>query len=277
MSTFVGVLVVASATPKARAVEATRENCANALTDLGLPTEPYAFDEGWLGDTHVFGDVECESKRGHLYIARGRDVIVEDGYFGTEALTARDAVVQAQREATKEADEARDARIAEARADHSEQVAQLDADAQRQLREIREREIPEAVAEAAAALQAEREEEERQKQEATAERAAAAAARKAERAAERRAAEVEERRKGFHCLSGWSGAHRSVVDMVESRLNDPGSFDHEETRVAPVEDGRHQFFMRYRARNGFGALVTGMAHGTYGHVDCEDVEITEIQ
>lgn len=67
------------------------------------------------------------------------------------------------------------------------------------------------------------------------------------------------------------------MKTIESVLNDPDSFDHDETLVAPVVDGRHQFTMRYRARNAFGALVVGVAKGSYGHHDCDDVDITQAQ
>lgn len=67
-------------------------------------------------------------------------------------------------------------------------------------------------------------------------------------------AEQENRRKGFHCLSAWDGSHRGVKEYVENRLRDPDSFEHLETRITPVKNGKHTLFMTYRARNGFGGM-----------------------
>lgn len=94
-------------------------------------------------------------------------------------------------------------------------------------------------------------------------RAAEEAAREAEEAAE----EAENRRAGFHCLSFWDGSHPRVVTQVQASLNDPDSFKHDETRVTPVsDDGIHEFIMEFRARNGFGGTVRGMATDSYQSV-----------
>lgn len=101
-----------------------------------------------------------------------------------------------------------------------------------------------------------------------------------EKAAEQQREEAEafeKNRKGFHCLSGWDGSQRHVVNAVKEALNDPGSFDHISTVVAPVNNNRHTFKMEYRAKNGFGALIKGTATGTYGNKDCADVNIISYQ
>ena len=68
-----------------------------------------------------------------------------------------------------------------------------------------------------------------------------------------------------------------MVKLIEPMLNDSDSFDHDGTLVSPAVNGRHRFTMRYRARNGFGALIVGTAKGTYGAEECSDVELTRAQ
>jgi hypothetical protein len=66
---------------------------------------------------------------------------------------------------------------------------------------------------------------------------------------------AEDKRKGFHCLSGWNGAYRPLESYVKERLRDPDSYDHIETRITPVnEKGEHVLVMKYRAKNGFGGM-----------------------
>lgn len=85
----------------------------------------------------------------------------------------------------------------------------------------------------------------------------------------------EDERKGFHCLSAWDGSHRAVVSYIEQNLKDPSSFDHDETRITPVdENGEHLLIMRYRAKNGFGALTIGNATATINNSDCSATMIS---
>ena len=98
-----------------------------------------------------------------------------------------------------------------------------------------------------------------------------------EKQALKTAEEDEKRRKGFHCLSVWNGTHSGVISRVKAILNDPDSFEHDETLVAPMQNGQHQFTMKYRAKNGFGAIMRGNALGTYGHEDCNDINLTQAQ
>ncbi|WP_070157488.1 zinc ribbon domain-containing protein [Sphingobium phenoxybenzoativorans] len=80
---------------------------------------------------------------------------------------------------------------------------------------------------------------------------------------------AENKRKGFHCLSAWDGSHRGVADAVKERLRDPDSFEHIETRIAPVDkDGAHALLMKYRARNGFGGMNVSEALATVKNSDC---------
>lgn len=87
--------------------------------------------------------------------------------------------------------------------------------------------------------------------------------------------ELEDRRKGFHCLSKWDGSHAAFKQEILDQLRDPDSFDHVETRVTPVGgNGRHQLYMDYRAKNGFGGMNFGTAKGYYDHETCEHVVLT---
>lgn len=95
---------------------------------------------------------------------------------------------------------------------------------------------------------------------------AEAEARKAE---EKAKAELENRRKGFHCLSSWDGSHRAVKNYVEDEMRDPDSFEHIETRITAVnEKGKHTLIMKYRARNGFGGMTVGVATATVENAGC---------
>ena len=81
---------------------------------------------------------------------------------------------------------------------------------------------------------------------------------------------AEEKRKGFHCLSDWDGSHTAVVRATKKQLRDPKSFDHSKTMVWPVSvDGKHQFVMQYRAKNGFGGLTMGVVKGEYSNETCQ--------
>lgn len=73
---------------------------------------------------------------------------------------------------------------------------------------------------------------------------------------------------GFHCLSGWDGSHREFVAAVKAKLRDPGSFEHDETRVAPVSNGKHAITMKFGSRNGFGGMNRSIAVGDYDHKTC---------
>lgn len=79
--------------------------------------------------------------------------------------------------------------------------------------------------------------------------------------------DAENKRKGFHCLSGWDGSEPDVVEAVKRTLRDPGSFEHVKTTITPVNaKGFHYLIMIYRARNGFGGMNIGrvIAHVTPG-------------
>ena len=88
-------------------------------------------------------------------------------------------------------------------------------------------------------------------------------------AAAKAAEEVEEKRKGFHCLSAWDASHDGVVQLVRDRMNDPDSFDHIETLIAPVnENGKHALSMEFTGNNAFGGRVRQKAVAIVDNETC---------
>lgn len=74
---------------------------------------------------------------------------------------------------------------------------------------------------------------------------------------------------GFNCLSGWDGSNASLVKQIKDQLRDPDSFEHDETRITPENNGKHMVSMRYRARNGFGGMNVATAIAEVDHNTCE--------
>jgi hypothetical protein len=83
------------------------------------------------------------------------------------------------------------------------------------------------------------------------------------------AANAENDRKGFNCLSSWDGSNASLVKQIKEQLRDPDSFEHDETRITPENNGKHTVFMKYRARNGFGGMNVARAVAEVDHNTCE--------
>ena len=92
---------------------------------------------------------------------------------------------------------------------------------------------------------------------------------------EERAERLEDRRKGFHCLSDWDGNHDGLEALVRPLLQDPGSMQTYETLIGPVRDGKHQITMNFGARNAFGGMVRHTAKGEVDHKTCE-ATLTEL-
>ncbi|MCA3451160.1 MAG: hypothetical protein INF92_12485 [Rhodobacter sp.] len=92
------------------------------------------------------------------------------------------------------------------------------------------------------------------------------------------AAKERDKAFGLWCLSAWDGSHPEFVKAVQDRLNDPDSFQHDDTMVWTVRpDGRNQIVMAFRARNGFGGTVRHKAAGTFDNKTCSFVEIDLIE
>ena len=58
-------------------------------------------------------------------------------------------------------------------------------------------------------------------------------------------------------FSGWDGSNPELVEYVKSRMNDPNSFEHVETKFYEHDGGdKLRIVMTYRGKNGFGGVVT---------------------
>ena len=79
---------------------------------------------------------------------------------------------------------------------------------------------------------------------------------------------MEERRKGFHCLSAWDGNHDGIETLVRARLNDPGSMETHRTVIGPVVNGQHRIKLDFSAANAFGGMVRSTAIGYVDHDTC---------
>ena len=89
--------------------------------------------------------------------------------------------------------------------------------------------------------------------------------------------EIEERHKGFHCLSSWDGNHGGMTELIKARLNDPDSMETREPRITPVNNaGQHRIIVNFTARNAFGGVVRSRAFGLVDNETCE-ATITSIE
>ena len=97
-----------------------RSECETIVKNLGYPVDDYAFKEAGIfsSEQHIFGSLSCfvdsEGKFDSLY--RGDTPVAEDGYYGLEALAARDAAIAEADAAERTAKAKRDAAISNARA-----------------------------------------------------------------------------------------------------------------------------------------------------------------
>jgi len=263
----VGVSFLVLLSQQSFALDVSKEMCVQALSELQLPTEKYELKEGWTSTKHIFGKkTQCYEKGGAIYIRSGSDVYAEDGYFGAEALAARDKINSIRDEKEDVLRDERDEKIKVIRNEFKSAVRTLNEETEGQLTQVRENKIPTLISEGIIADRNLKESEAQAKKQ-----------QKADKKAKKLAEKAENERKGFHCLSGLSGAHRQVLSTVKSLLNDPKSFEHVETRVTAVTNGRHGFTMKYRAKNGFGGTIVGEAGGSYGHDDCNDIKFIKYE
>ncbi|WP_313473974.1 hypothetical protein [Stutzerimonas kunmingensis] len=72
---------------------------------------------------------------------------------------------------------------------------------------------------------------------------------------EQRAQAAAERRKRVEAqFSAWDGSHRGLERLVKQSMNDPDSYEHDQTKF--VDKGDYLVvFMTFRGRNGFGGMV----------------------
>ena len=87
--------------------------------------------------------------------------------------------------------------------------------------------------------------------------------------AEDLAKDAEDRTKGFHCLSKLDGNHDGLEALIRERLNDPGSMETIETRIAAANaQGDHRIELDFTAKNAFGGRVRNTAHGWVSQSTC---------
>lgn len=56
------------------------------------------------------------------------------------------------------------------------------------------------------------------------------------------------------CFSAWNGSHRNLETLVKKSMNDPDSYEHDETRYS--DKGDHLIVQTtFRGKNGFGGVV----------------------
>jgi hypothetical protein len=84
--------------------------------------------------------------------------------------------------------------------------------------------------------------------------------------------EIEEKQKGLHCLRGWDGSSRELVDYVKKNMRDPDSFKHRETRIGPNINNTHFIHMMYSGKNGFGGVTVEGVSGKLSS-DCKLIEV----
>ena len=271
-TTVIGTLLLTST--NVAALEITKEVCFEALGDLGLSTGGYELKKSWGSEKHTFsGNTECFERDKSVYIRSNNIVYAEDGFFGKTSLDARDKLLSIQRERKDSIKSDYSKAVALAKKERDIAISEMNDEIQIQLQQIQENDIPSSIATAMEADLVAKEEAEK----ARIAREENRARLKAKKIAAKKAEKEENNRKGFHCLSGFSGKQPFAVLALKPQLKDPKSFDHIETLVGPENNGRHTITIRYRANNSFGATVIGAAAGTYSNQNCEDVEITVIQ
>lgn len=56
------------------------------------------------------------------------------------------------------------------------------------------------------------------------------------------------------CFSGWDGSHRETTALIKKAMNDPDSYQHDETKY--VDNGDHLVIISsFRGKNAFGGVV----------------------
>ena len=268
-----------------------KEDCENALQSLGYSINAYVFEEaGWVSkEKHIFNEtlVCFVTKNSEIHSIKDNGILIaKDGFFGQDALAKRDALNSERKKSIDEAKREIDKQFEKVKQRINEEfdikLEKVKTDSEppgtAAAREARQREIVAARKAEEARIAKEEADAERRRREKEAARLAEKAdaeRKKREKEAARLAEKAEEKRKGFHCLSAWDGSHREVVREVKRLLNDPGSFEHDQTLVSPVsKEGTHKLTMHFRAKNAFGGYVRGTARATYTNAGCARV-ITE--
>ena len=247
-----------------------KEDCETALQGLGYNLSAYVFEEaGWVSkEKHIFnGTLICfVNKNNEIHSIKDSGVLIaKDGFFGQDALAKRDMLNAERRRSIDEAKRKIDKQFEEIKQrinkefDTEIQKVKMDSEppGSAAAREARERKI----------IATRKAEEER-----IAKEKADAEEKKRQEKAVRLAQKAEDNRKGFHCLTAWDGSHREIVRDVKRLLNDPDSFEHDQTLVSPMsKEGTHNLTMHFRAKNAFAGYVRGTARATYTNAGCTHV------
>ncbi len=88
--------------------------------------------------------------------------------------------------------------------------------------------------------------------------------------------EYEEKVEKFKkdCMNSLDGSHRKLKRLVKKNLHDPKSFEHIET-VFGINNDKVKVVLKYRGKNGFGALVVGSVTAFVSLDNCEVLEIEQ--
>lgn len=94
----------------------------------------------------------------------------------------------------------------------------------------------------------------------------------AEQTEEQKAAETRQRKIELQ-FSAWSGSHKKLERLIKKMMNDPSSYDHDETRY--WDRGDHLIVvMSYRGKNAYGATVKNYVEAKVS-LEGEIIEILE--
>lgn len=68
-------------------------------------------------------------------------------------------------------------------------------------------------------------------------------------------------------FSSWDGSNPEFVTAVKSKMNDPESFKHVETRFNDNNNGTLHLYMKFQGKNAFGGTITNEATCTFNTYD----------
>lgn len=75
-------------------------------------------------------------------------------------------------------------------------------------------------------------------------------------------------------LSSWNSSYRPLVELTKQSMNNPGSFEHVESRFREIGDDRVHVIMVFRGENAYGGTVTNTVEAT---ADIDTGEILSVQ
>lgn len=76
------------------------------------------------------------------------------------------------------------------------------------------------------------------------------------------------------CFSGWDGSHRELTKVIKKSMNDPDSYEHDETRFS--DKGDHLLVITsFRGKNAFGGVVKDAVIAKTDIDTCTVIEIVK--